>query len=45
MLSAEVQNSLHKDIVCSKLAGPLKVAIMNFRYSGVRNKISVLCFV
>lgn len=40
MLFAEVQNSLHKDIVYYKLAGPRKVVILKFLYSGVRNKIS-----
>jgi len=45
MLFAEVQNSLHKDIVHNKLAGPPKIVILKFRYSGVRNNISVYnCF-
>jgi hypothetical protein len=45
MLFAEVRNSLHKDIVYNKLAGPPEIVILKFSYSGVRNKISVYnCF-
>jgi hypothetical protein len=46
MLFAEVQNSLHKDIIYKKLAELRKFVILKFRYSGVRNnKISVYnCF-
>lgn len=47
MLFAEVLNSLHKDMrVYNKLTGPREIVILKFRYSGVRNKISVVnCFV